>query len=120
MKKIITGLMLGTMLAAMAVPSFAAEAKAIEPRYSLTATADYSAPTATGTGRASKVVDSMEVDMDIQIGGSSYLPTVIARTSNKTYATARKNVTGKVTEVYVDAYAERDGVSEHNFDIWTE
>ena len=81
MKKILTALMLGTMMAAMAVPSFAAETKAIEPRYSLTAMADYSNSTATGTGRASKAVDSMEVDMDIQIGGSAYLPTVVARTT---------------------------------------
>lgn len=118
MKKIITGLMLGTMLAAMAVPSFAAEAKTIEPRYSLTATADYNGSTATGTGRSSKAMTSLEADMDIRIGNTTYLPTVVARTTGKTYVTARKNVTGDVREVYVDIYGDQDGDTDHQSAVW--
>ena len=112
MKKILTALMLGTMMAAMAVPSFAAEAKTVQPAAieratSFTALAHYDGTYATATGRADRVMDKITVYMDV-CAGQNCLPTITATSTGKTYATAKKAMKN-VTEVYSEAYGNRDG-----------
>lgn len=115
MKKLATTLVLGAMAAAMAVPTFAAEAIP-SPRTGgqITALASYNSSSATGTGRGSKTMTSITVYMDVDVNGQG-LPTVTASSKNSTYATARKSARN-ITKVYVEAYGNDNGYTTYDTD----
>lgn len=113
MKKLAATLVLSAMVAAMAVPAFAAEA-APSPRAGgeITALASRNSSSATGTGRGSKRMTSITVYMDVEVGGKG-LPTVTASSKNSTYATARKSAQN-ITKVYVEAYGNDNGYTTYD------